>query len=184
MSKHWFGAHGESSKGKGHPIMFGEPKPTVHFTDFSEGGGYPKGFLEWAYEIMGVHDPSIVLHLCSGSVITGVRVDIRPETSPDIVADCRRIPLKDKSFQFVLADPPYSQEYATNLYGTGDTYPKPFEICREACRLLKVGGKFGLLHFQVPMFRKPLKLLGVYGITQGLGYNIRAWSLFKKESEE
>jgi SAM-dependent methyltransferase len=133
---------------------------------------------------MGVDDPSSVLHLCSGSMQTGVRVDIRPDVAPDILADCRSVPLPDESFDFILADPPYSAEYAANLYGTGEHYPKPGQICREACRLLRPGGRFGIMHFQVPMFRKPLKMLGVYGITQGLGYAIKAWTLFTKENGE
>lgn len=159
--------------------MYGRD-PVVPFDDFPEGGGYPHRFLPWAYEKMGVKDPEDVLHLCSGSMRTGFTVDIRSEVNPMLVADCRNTGLPDESFQFILADPPYSEEYATNLYCTGDSYPRPGSILREASRLLVVGGKIGLLHFQVPMFRKPLKLVGVWGITTGLGYAIRAWSLFEK----
>lgn len=177
---HWFGPSGNRSKGKGHPIMYGKPKSALHFGDFPDGGGYPKGFIEWAYDLMGVEDPARVLHLCSGSMVTGVRVDIRPEVNPDIVADARNVPLPDGSFDFILADPPYSQDYATNLYGTGDHYPGPGQIMREASRLLRPGGQVGLLHFQVPMIRKPLRLVGVYGITTGLGYAIRAWTHCRK----
>jgi hypothetical protein len=79
-----------------------------------------------------------------------------------------------------MADPPYSQEYAANLYGTGDSYPKPGEILREAARLLRPGGKVGLLHFLIPMTRKPLKMRRVYGITTGNGSAIRAWTLCEK----
>lgn len=180
---HWFGPAGKpSSQGKGHPIMYGKPKPAIHFNDFPDGGGYPKGFIEWACEAMGCPDPSLVLHLCSGSMVTGTRVDIRPEMNPDIVADCRNVPLPDESFDFIMADPPYSEEYARNLYGTGDHYPRPGQILKEAERLLRPGGMFGLLHFMVPMNRRPMRMRGVYGITQGSGYNIRAWSLLQKEN--
>lgn len=119
-----------SSRGTGHAVMFGVPKPVQHFEDFPDGGGYPKGFLEWAFAVMGCEDPSRVLHLCSGSVLSGVRVDIRPERKPDIVADCRSVPLPDGSFDFILADPPYSEEYARNLYGTADHYPLPGQIVK------------------------------------------------------
>src|SRR3990167_6240787 len=127
--------------------MFGYPQPAKHFDDFPEGGGYPKGFIEWAYKVMGVTDPSKVLHLCSGSMLTGVRVDIRPEKKPDIVADCRNVPMPDASFRWILADPPYSEDYAHNLYGTGDHYPLPGQIVKEAERLLMPDGLFGLMHF-------------------------------------
>lgn len=186
MTGHKFGPRDTtrwSSKGGGHPIMYGDPMPAQHFEAFPDGGGYPKGFLEWAYKIMGVTDASEVLHLCSGSVLTGVRVDIRPERRPDIVADCRNVPLPDESFKWILADPPYSEDYATNLYGTGEHYPKPGEIAREASRLLKPGGYFGLMHFQVPMLRKPMQLCEVFGITTGAGYAIRAWTLARKSSQ-
>ena len=182
MTGHWFGPKPTRTggTGSGHPIMFGEPQPTNHFEPFPDGGGYPKGFLEWAYRTMRVSNTNRVLHMCSGSVQTGIRVDIRPELNPDIVADCRHIPLPDESFGWILADPPYSEDYATNLYGTGDHYPLPGQIAREACRLLKPGGLFGLLHFQVPMIRKPLEIVGVYGVTTGSGYAIRAWTLCRK----
>lgn len=182
--KHWFGPKSSTSKGKGHPIMYGKPKKAMLFDDFPEGGGYPHGFLEWAFGIMRVTDPEKVLHLCGGSVKSGVTVDIRPEKNPSIVADCRSVPLQDESFDFILADPPYAEDYAKNLYGTQDVYPKPGEILKEASRLLKPYGKVGLLHFIVPMSRKPLKLLGVWGITTGAGYAIRAWSLFEKMPSE
>jgi len=177
---HWFGPTGMGSKGAGHPIMYGKPKPAVHFVAMPDGGGYPKGFVEWAYDLMGVTDPERVLHLCSGSMRTGVRVDLRPEMEPTVVCDCRNTPFEDESFDWILADPPYSEDYATNLYGTGKNYPKPGQIAKEAARLLRPGGHFGLLHFQVPMLRKPMKLQAVYGITTGAGYAIRAWSHARK----
>lgn len=162
--------------------MYGKPQPAVHFEDFPDGGGYPKGFIEWALAEMGCEDASSVLHLCAGSVVTGTRVDVRPEMRPDIVADCRNVPLPDESFDFILADPPYSVEYARDLYGTEPHYPRPGQIAREACRLLRPGGKFGLLHFQVPMTRKPLRVVRVYGVTTGAGYAIRAWTLMERQA--
>jgi hypothetical protein len=160
--------------------MFGF-KEALHFGDFPDGGGFPKGFVRHAFETLGVDDPEQVLHLCSGSMTSGIRVDIRPECTPTIVADCRQVPLKDESVNWIMADPPYAQDYAENLYGTGKSYPKPGEILKEAARLLKPQGRVGLLHFMVPMVRKPLRLVGVWGITTGAGYAIRAWSVFEKE---
>jgi SAM-dependent methyltransferase len=186
--KHNFGPNaGAKAKQSGHPVMFGRPKAAADFVDFPEGGGYPHRFLSYAYELMEAVngttvDPDMVLHLCSGSVQTGVRVDIRPEKNPDIVADCRNVPLPDESFDWILADPPYSVEYAKNLYGTDDNYPKPGEIVKEAMRLLRPGGLLGILHFQVPMIRKPAKIVNVYGVTTGSGYAIRAWTLIQKSS--
>ena len=179
MTTHPFGPSGPRSKGEGHPVMFGF-KPAEDFGPFPNGGGYPYRFLKHAYDTLGVTDPDKVLHLCSGSMLRGIRVDIRPETNPTVVADARKTPFADGSFRWIMCDPPYSEEYAKNLYGTEANYPKPGELLREATRLLEPGGRVGLLHFQVPMFRKPLRLVGVWGITTGLGYNIRAWSVFER----
>ena len=180
--KHKFGPNaGEKARGRGHALMWGKPKPWVHFDEFPDGGGYPIGFVEWALAEMGCDDASTVLHLCSGSMKTGIRVDIREHVKPDIVADCRSVPMPDSSVDFIMADPPYTREYANNLYGTAEAFPRPGEICREAARLLKPGGKFGFMHFQVPMIRRPLKVLNVYGISQGLGYAIKAWTLLQKD---
>lgn len=186
--RHWFGpgngSGGRKSPGKGHPIMYGAPPVAQHFGPFPDGGGYPKGFVEWALGELGCDDPSKVLHLCSGSMLTGVRVDIRPEMKPDIVADARAVPLPDECFDYVMIDPPYSEEYAENLYGTGASYPLPGQLMREASRLTRPGGRIGFLHFQVPMTRKPLRCVRVYGVTGGAGFTIRAWSLFEKVHQQ
>lgn len=163
----------------GHPTLW-DTKPAAAFEPFPNGGGYPVGFLEWAYRTLHVADPERVVHLCSGSVNVGITVDIRPEMNPTYVADARHVPLPDGSVPWVMADPPYSEDYARNLYGTGDEYPRPAELLREAERLLVPGGRVGILHFQVPMHRTRLRLLNVWGITQGPGYNIRAWSVYQK----
>jgi hypothetical protein len=39
----------------------------------------------------------------------------------------------------------------------------------------------GLLHFQVGMSRPPLRLVKVYGVSTGMGYGIRAWSVYRKD---
>ena len=98
------------------------------------------------------------------------------------MADCRNVPMPDASFRWILADPPYSEDYAHNLYGTGDHYPLPGQIVKEAERLLMPDGLFGLMHFQVPFPTKGMEMLGVYGISQGCGYAIKAWTLMKKPS--
>ncbi len=152
------------------------------FDPFPEGGGYPLRFLKRAYEWLTVEDPDAVLHLCSGSVNRGITVDIRSETNPTIVADARDVPLPDESFRWIMIDPPYSKEYAENLYGTGGHYPKPGQLMREATRLLVPGGMVGLLHFQVPMIRRPLRMVEVRGITTGMGFAIRAFTICRKDN--
>jgi hypothetical protein len=174
--------HNPSSPRRGHPIMFGNPKLTDHFNEFPEGGGYPLRFVEWVLDSWECDDPDKVLHLCAGSMHSGTTVDIRMETGPHVLADCRNTPFKDESFEFIMVDPPYSVEYAENLYGTADFYPRPAQIVKEGMRLLKPGGLFGILHTQVPVIRKPAKMVNVYGVTFGMGYAIRAWTVLTKEN--
>lgn len=179
---HWFGPRDTTngtSQGRGHPIMYSF-KEAEMFDAFPDGGGYPKRFLALAFETLGVTDPEKVLHLCSGSMRSGVTLDLRPECRPRVVADCRQAPFLGESFDFIMADPPYAEDYAENLYGTGKQYPKPGQILREAARLLRPGGRVGLLHFLVPVIRRPLKFVGIWGITLGSGYAIRAWSVLEK----
>jgi len=179
MGRHNYGIYSLSSKGEGHPILISFRGLDL-YAPFRDGGGYPKGFLELAYREMGVEDPDKVLHVCSGSLATGITVDIRLATKPLVVADGQKLPFQSNSFRWILIDPPYTKEYAKNLYGT--EYPKPGRLLGEAARVLQENGKVGLLHFLIPMFHQPLKMLGVYGITCGLGQNIRAFSVFQKRS--
>jgi SAM-dependent methyltransferase len=129
----------------------------------------------------GVTNPEHVLHVCSGSMKTGIRVDRRREKAPTVVADALHLPFKDGSFSWVLADPPYGEDYAQTLYGLGKHYPRPGTMLREMCRVAKVGARLGFMHFVVPKWAGlPLRLDKVFGITQGCGFAIRAWSTFTK----
>ena len=170
----------DKGKGNGHPVMFGMPEAEF-FGPFPDGGGYPLGFLRRAFEVMGVTSPANVLHICSGSMRYGVRVDIRHSLTPTVCADACHLPFRNNSFSWVLADPPYSREYAHNLYGTGEHYPDPHQLVDECLRVVCPGGRVGFMHHIVPKFHKPGRLLKVYAISQGVGYNIRAWSVLTKD---
>ena len=185
QDRHWFGPNaGKAARGRGHPVMFGSDS-SEDFGPFPDGGGYPLRFLSRAYDWLGVEDPDAVLHLCSGSVNRGITVDIRPEMDPTVVADARHTPFPDASFRWILCDPPYSEEYAKNLYGTAAHYPKPGQLVKEMARLLVPGGRCGLLHFQVPMVhrnRLGLRIVDVRGVTTGMGFAIRAFTIMEKEA--
>jgi len=170
---------GSNANAAGHPVLFGFA-PALTFVAHPDGGGYPIGFVEKAYATLNVRDPQRVLHLCSGSMRQGVRIDVRASMRPSVVADCRKTPFASESFRWIMADPPYAETYAEQLYDTKTRYPKPGEILTEAARLLIPGGRFGILHFLVPHARHGLRLVGVWGVSTGCGYAIRAWSVFEK----
>lgn len=111
----------------------------VDFAPAPVWGAYPVGFVTWAIRVLGV-PPREVLHVCSGAlssseVAGGIRLDLRAAACPDVRADGRRLPFRDGAFAGVLIDPPYSVEYAADLYGTD--YPRPSHLLREASRVTR-----------------------------------------------
>ncbi len=147
-------------------------------------GAYPKRFMPWALKLLGCSArPGEVLHVCSGSlsredVLGGVRVDLREAAAPDILADGRNLPLPEACFWGVMLDPPYSVEYARDLYGT--EYPRPSHLLREAARVCRPGGRIGILHFLVPSPPRGCVIVDVRGVTQGCGYRIRAFTIYER----
>jgi len=143
-------------------------------------GTFPRGFLEFCLRELRAKR-SEVLHACSGALdasVGGVRLDLRIEARPDVVGDARALPFRDACFAGVLIDPPWSVEYARDLYGTG--YPRPAHLLREAARVVRPGGRIGFVHFLVPNPPRGCRLVRVFGITQGCGYRIRALSIFER----
>lgn len=145
-------------------------------------GGYPKGFVHEALKLLRCSPPEVP-HVCSGALPKGhgIRVDLRSAARPDVRADGRNLPFADRTFRGVLIDPPYTVEYARDLYGV--EYPRPSHLLAEALRVVRPGGRVGILHFLVPMSMPGLKLETVRGVTTGAGYRIRALSIFVREQE-
>lgn len=166
-------AHG----GARQPALWGHQEA---ITGGSVFGQYPKGFTRWIAKVLRVQ-PNQLLHVCSGALGPGhgTRVDIRPEARPDVVADGRALPFADSSFAAVAIDPPYAVEYARDLYGV--EYPRPSALLREAARVVRPGGRVGILHFLVPSPPAGCEVERCYGVTTGVGYRIRAFTVYRRE---
>ncbi len=95
-------------------------------------GGFPLHFEEKLFKLYGY--PEKILQPFGGRASYGVRVDI----NPDIIADAHNLPFPDNSFDFVLCDPPYSDELSKKLYGTGKLSWNKW--VSEAVRVCKPGG--------------------------------------------
>ena len=145
-------------------------------------GVYPRGFVPWLARALQVSRHEI-LHVCSGSLPAGegTRVDLRPEVRPDIVADGRHLPIADNSYAAVAVDPPYTLQYANDLYGTD--YPRPSHLLTEAARVVRPGGRIAFVHYLVPANPPGTTFERCYGMTMGLGYRIRAVTIYRKDDE-
>lgn len=148
-------------------------------------GTFPRGFFDFALGMLGNPSHGRTLHVCSGSLprdVIGYRLDIRESMVPDVRADGRALPFKDGVFDAILIDPPWSVEYARDLYQT--EYPRPAHLMREAARVASETGRIGMVHFFVPQPPPGWKLDEVRGITQGCGYRIRALAIYSRRKLE
>ena len=143
-------------------------------------GMYPEGFIAKMLPWLRCERHE-VLHVCSGGLPPGegIRVDIRPGAHPDIVADGRDLPLDDGSQAAVLIDPPYTEHYARDLYGTD--YPRPSHLLAEAARVVRPNGRIGIVHYLVPNAPPGCRFIKAFGLSMGFGYPMRAVTIFEKE---
>jgi len=111
-------------------------------------GSMPLHCEDWlvdlAKDLLEKDNPKI-LNLFCGMNKHGVRVDLNPEVEPDYLYDCHHITdVINEKFDFILADPPYSDEESEELYGMGKINYKQWTS--EADKLLNEGGLLTVYH--------------------------------------
>lgn len=143
-------------------------------------GMYPRSFIPKILPWLRCGRRQVV-HVCSGGLPPGegIRVDIRPEARPDILADGRHLPFEDGSVDALLIDPPYTEHYARDLYGV--SYPRPAHLLREAARVVKPQGRIGFVHYITPNPPPMTRVVKVFGLSTGFGFPMRAVTIFERE---
>jgi len=117
----------------------------------------------------------------------GITVDLKRGLDPTVVCNCEQLPFRDEFFDFVMLDPPYSKEEASNLYSL--PYCNMVKVMNEAARICASGGLVLLLHRMIPWHhpeetphKKRLKIVAVIGVFTIAGYtNMRALSVWRKQ---
>lgn len=116
-----------------------------------------------------------------------ITVDIKGELNPSTIANCEVLPFKDNSFDFVMADPPYSELESKELYGL--PYMNVIKTINEMIRVCQPGGYILFLHRLVPAVYPGLNLIkdtnceAIIGIfTIGGMTNIRALTVHRKKN--
>ena len=117
---------------------------------------YPGGFpLHFEKKLLRLYDnPKLILHPFGGHAEFGIRCDIRTShelkdgrvipINPDVVCDAHNLPFSNNTFDFVIVDPPYSNEESAEMYKTGKLFPSKYVV--ESVRVCKPGGYIALYH--------------------------------------
>lgn len=146
-------------------------------------GQYPRGLIAKLLPLLRCERREI-LHVCSGALPRGegIRVDVRPEARPDILADGRALPLRAGSIAAVMLDPPYCEEYAESLYGV--EYPRPAHLLVEAARVVRPGGRIAFVHYIVPQPVPGTRVVRILGLSTGFNMPMRAITVLERDQAE
>jgi len=120
-----------------------------------------------------------ILTMFSGSSDIGDTTDIRPETGAKIIAPYDDLPIKDNTYDMVVADPPYNALYAKEWKAD---LPKPKRILKEASRIVKIGGLILILHIIIVPAYKDCNVIrvGIHPVLCGSNNAIRVLNVFRK----
>ena len=111
------------------------PRPATKYP-----GCYPMLFERRLPEIL---ETTNYVHFFAGMSTSGYRIDCNHAVKPDLVANVECTNLPDNCFHAGIADPPYTPEFAKNLYNT--RYPSWSAWTKELVRVVKPGGRIAIM---------------------------------------
>lgn len=144
-------------------------------------GAFPGNFLKRAKALFP--DAKQTLHLFAGTVrpsLHEITLDCQAceGIMPSVIGDARHLPFQPASFDFVLADPPYSAKDAAH-YGTPMIARGP--VLREIATVVKPGGYVCWLDTVWPMYSKALwRQIGAVAVLVSTNTRVRCLSIFER----
>jgi len=123
-----------------------------------------------------------ILSMFCGESDIGVTTDFRSETGAEIVAPYDKIPLKNGTFDMVIADPPYTAGFGFEWSKDMKDLPKPKHVLKEAARLTRTGGLILILHILViPAYKEfNVQRVALHPVLCGPNNVIRVLNVFGK----
>jgi hypothetical protein len=159
-------------------------------------GAYPAGFLQRARDMLNVSIDDSVLHVCAGRVRdypykgvgpNDVTMDLDESLKPDIFGDAgaaldyERAIAAHPQIQAVLADPPYTPEFATRYKPGAEKFPTGDAIVRNSIDILPIGGRVGILSLGWPRYPKTrARQVAIVGVLIGNGNLGRWFAVYEK----
>lgn len=159
-----------------------QEKNKINEKEFS--GAYPAGFLKRLKSAFGKHYPTNtnnILHVCAGRIdpSEGWRLDVSEDFDPDTLGNAEDMgELKDESFEWVMADPPYNQEASKKYYGM--PLLNKSKMMKEMTRVCKKGGFVALLDQTTRQAPKALKRVALIGVTSVPNTDMRIFTVWRK----
>jgi hypothetical protein len=102
-------------------------------------------------------------------------VDIDPEVRADYRLDVRDVEsfhaiAEKHQIKGVLADPPYSKDFAAKCRAGSNLFPGANTIVKNALMILPVGGRIGILSMEWPRYPKAMaRQIAIVGVLVGNG---------------
>jgi len=147
-------------------------------------GSFPLYFESRLLDLLRLPNSAKILHPFGGKAEFGTRVDINPETEPDIIGDAHKLDMfADNTFDLVVLDPPYNEDYAERLYDTKKYGKLKFKTyTQEAVRVCKEGGYVVMYHCLATPRIEGTRLIKRIFVETRVWHKLRCVHIHKKDT--